>query len=69
MQVKMNIVARLSFIAAARIASQVILDEPGAEELPSIPGRAIYKIEKQRQVQVPYIDDQYMFKRFDKVFS
>lgn len=69
MQVKMNIVARLSFIAAARIASQVILDEPGAEELPSIPGRAIYKIEKQRQVQVPYIDDQYMFKRFEKVFS
>lgn len=69
MQVKMNIVARLSFIAAARIASQVILDEPGAEELPSIPGRAIYKIEKQRKVQVPYIDDQYMFKRFEKVFS
>ena len=43
MQVKMNIVTRLSFIAAAQIASMVILDEKGAEDLPSIPGRAIYK--------------------------
>jgi len=69
MQVKMNIVARLSFIAAARIASQVILDENGAEELPPIPGRAIYKIEKQRIVQVPYLDDKYMFMQFENAFS
>lgn len=60
MQVKMNIVARLSFIAAAQIASMVILDEPGAEDLPSVPGRAIYKVEKNRTVQVPYIDDKYI---------
>ena len=63
MQIKMNIVARVSFIAAAQVASKVILDENGAEDLPSIPGRAIYKIEKQRIVQVPYITDQYMFER------
>lgn len=70
MQVKMNIVARLSFIAAARIGSQVILDDTGAEELPSIPGRAIYQIEKQRIVQVPYIDDGYIFQNLDlKGFS
>lgn len=61
MQVKMNIVARLSFIAAAQVASMVILDEKGAEELPPIPGRAIYKMEKKRIVQVPYIDDKMMF--------
>ncbi|WP_028390627.1 FtsK/SpoIIIE domain-containing protein [Bacillus cihuensis] len=65
MQVKMNIVARISFIAAAQIASRVILDEIGAEDLPSIPGRAIYKIEKKRTVQVPYIDDKYMFTQME----
>lgn len=65
MQVKMNIVTRISFIAAAQIASRVILDEIGAEDLPSIPGRAIYKIEKNRTVQVPYIDDTYMFKQME----
>lgn len=66
MQIKMNIVARLSFIAAAQVASRVILDENGAEELPSIPGRAIYKIEKKRIVQVPYIDDKYMFNKMEE---
>ncbi|WP_019243627.1 MULTISPECIES: FtsK/SpoIIIE domain-containing protein [Bacillus] len=66
MQIKMNIVARLSFIAAAQVASRVILDENGAEELPSIPGRAIYKIEKKRIVQVPYIDDKYMFTKMEE---
>lgn len=65
MQVKMNIVARISFIAAAQIASRVILDDVGAEDLPSIPGRAIYKIEKNRTIQVPYIDDTYMFKQME----
>jgi S-DNA-T family DNA segregation ATPase FtsK/SpoIIIE len=65
MQVKMNIVARLSFIAAAQIASRVILDDIGAEDLPSIPGRAIYKIEKNRTIQVPYIDDKYMFSKLE----
>ncbi|MFJ8268551.1 FtsK/SpoIIIE domain-containing protein [Peribacillus asahii] len=65
MQVKMNIVARLSFIAAAQVASLVILDEKGAEDLPSIPGRAIYKVEKNRTVQVPYIDDKYISKKLE----
>jgi S-DNA-T family DNA segregation ATPase FtsK/SpoIIIE len=61
-QVKMNIVARLSFICASGVASDVILDQRGAEGLPSIPGRAIYLVEKMRTVQVPYIDDKMMFK-------
>lgn len=62
MQVKMNIVARISFICASQVASRVLLDEMGAEDLPSIPGRAIYLVEKKRTVQVPYIDDKMMFK-------
>lgn len=67
MQVKMNIVARLSFICASQVASRVLLDESGAEELPSIPGRAIYLIEKKRTVQVPYIDDKMMFKMMEEL--
>ncbi|AOH54511.1 hypothetical protein ABE28_009110 [Peribacillus muralis] len=66
MQVKMNIVSWISFIAAAQIGSMVILDEKGAEDLPSTPGRAIYKIEKKKVVQVPYIDDKYMFKKMEE---
>ncbi|WP_313798784.1 FtsK/SpoIIIE domain-containing protein [Cytobacillus sp.] len=66
MQVKMNIVARLSFICASQVASRVLLDEKGAEDLPSIPGRAIYLIEKKRTVQVPYIDDKMMFKMMEE---
>lgn len=66
MQVKMNIVARLSFICASHVASRVLLDETGAEDLPSIPGRAIYLIEKKRTVQVPYIDDKMMFKMMEE---
>jgi S-DNA-T family DNA segregation ATPase FtsK/SpoIIIE len=66
MQVKMNIVARLSFICASGIASKVILDQPGAEDLPSIPGRAIYLVEKKRTVQVPYIDDKMMFQMMEE---
>ncbi len=62
MQVKMNIVARLSFICASQVASRVLLDDTGAEDLPSIPGRAIYLVEKKRVVQVPYIDDSMAFK-------
>lgn len=65
MQVKMNIVARLSFICASQVASRVLLDETGAEDLPSIPGRAIYLIEKKRTVQVPYIDDKMMFEMME----
>lgn len=65
MQVKMNIVARIAFVCASQVSSRVLLDEIGAEDLPSIPGRAIYLVEKKRIVQVPYIDDKIMFKMFD----
>jgi DNA segregation ATPase FtsK/SpoIIIE, S-DNA-T family len=66
MSVKMNIVSRISFIAASQISSKVILDEDGAQHLPSIPGRAIYKVEKSRVVQVPYLSDKTMFKMMEE---
>jgi len=66
MAVKMNIVTRLSFIVPEAIGSKVLLDEYGAEKLPAIPGRAIYKVEKKRIVQVPYIDDKMMFKMMEE---
>lgn len=66
MQVKMNIVARLSFVCASQVASRVLLDEIGGESLPSIPGRAIYLVEKKRTVQVPYIDDKMMFNMMEE---
>lgn len=66
MSVKMNIVSRISFVAASQVSSRVILDDVGAEDLPTIPGRAIYKTEKSRTVQVPYIDDKMMFKMMEE---
>ncbi len=56
-QVKMNIVARLAFKMPEMMGSKVILDEVGAEDLKSIPGRAIYKVETKKEVQVPFISD------------
>jgi DNA segregation ATPase FtsK/SpoIIIE, S-DNA-T family len=62
MSVKANIVTRMSFIASSQYGSKVILDEGGADKLPSLPGRALYKVEKTREVQVPYISDKQIFK-------
>lgn len=67
MSIKMNIVSRISFIAASQVSSKVILDEIGAEDLPAIPGRAIYKVEKKRTVQVPYISDKKMFQMMEEM--
>jgi DNA segregation ATPase FtsK/SpoIIIE, S-DNA-T family len=66
MAVKMNIVTRVSFIVPEAIGSKVLLDEYGAEKLPAIPGRAIYKVEKKRIIQVPYIDDKMMFQMMEE---
>ncbi|MGM7719452.1 FtsK/SpoIIIE domain-containing protein [Metabacillus sp. Hm71] len=57
MQIKMNTVARVSFLVPQLVGSMVILDEEGAEKLPHIPGRAIYKTEKKIEMQVPYFKE------------
>ena len=66
MAIKANIVARIAFICANNVASRVILDDIGAEDLPSIPGRCIYLVDKQRILQVPYLDDKKMFRLMEE---
>jgi DNA segregation ATPase FtsK/SpoIIIE, S-DNA-T family len=55
-QVKRNCVGRLCFVLDTGIASQVVLDQKGAESLPAIQGRALYKDLSLTEVQTPYID-------------
>jgi len=55
-QVKQNADAKLSFRVQSAVASRVILDEGGAENLPDIVGRAIYQTASKREVlQTPLI--------------
>lgn len=54
-QVRQNIGGRISFVLETTAASLATLDEKGAEDLPEIPGRAIYKRVKKEVVQCPYI--------------
>ncbi|MGG1691829.1 FtsK/SpoIIIE domain-containing protein [Heyndrickxia ginsengihumi] len=42
-QTKRNVIARLCYVVDTDTASRVVLDEGGAEQLPDIPGRGIYK--------------------------
>ena len=54
-QIKRNIPARLTYVLDSAIASNAVLDTGGAEELPPIPGRGIYKNVKQQVIQTPLI--------------
>jgi S-DNA-T family DNA segregation ATPase FtsK/SpoIIIE len=56
-QVKQNCDARLCFKLQTDTASQVVLDESGAEKLPFIKGRAIYQTDRKYIVQTPYIEN------------
>lgn len=58
-QVKRNIIARLCYVVDTDTASRVVLDEGGADKLPAIPGRGIYKNNvKLYVVQSPYISNE-----------
>jgi DNA segregation ATPase FtsK/SpoIIIE, S-DNA-T family len=59
-QVKRNCMGRLCFVVDSAIASNVVLDQSGAEDLPLIQGRAIYKTVKCKTVQVPYADNSFI---------
>lgn len=61
-QVRQNIGARVCFFLSTAIASRVVLDEAGAEELPQINGRAIYSHDSKVIVQTPYISNDYIKK-------
>lgn len=58
-QTKRNIIARLCYVVDTDTASRVVLDESGADKLPDIPGRGIYKNNVKRYVvQTPYITNE-----------
>jgi S-DNA-T family DNA segregation ATPase FtsK/SpoIIIE len=59
-QVKRNCIARLCFVLDTDIASRAVLDESGAEKLPLIQGRAIYKAHGKKVVQTPYIKNSFI---------
>ncbi|SDZ39005.1 FtsK/SpoIIIE domain-containing protein [Bacillus sp. 166amftsu] len=52
--------AKLGFRLPTTVASQVVLDEPGLEDLPSLPGRALFKNDRIHELQVPYLSDEMM---------
>lgn len=56
-QIKQNADARLCFRLQTDVASQVVLDENGAEDLPLIKGRAIYRTDRKVIVQAPLIEN------------
>jgi DNA segregation ATPase FtsK/SpoIIIE, S-DNA-T family len=57
MQIKRNIPARLCYVVDSSTASTVVLDGAGAESLPEIPGRGIYKNVKQIIIQTPFMSN------------
>lgn len=58
-QTKRNIIARLCYVVDTDTASRVVLDEGGADNLPDIPGRGIYKNNVKRYtIQSPFISNQ-----------
>jgi DNA segregation ATPase FtsK/SpoIIIE, S-DNA-T family len=65
-QIKQNADLKISFRLPTGYASAVVIDEHGAEELPSdVPGRAIIKTHEKKIVQAPYITDDEMMKRLE----
>ncbi|MBE5107832.1 cell division protein FtsK [Bacillus thuringiensis] len=56
-QIKQNADAKLGFRLPTAVASQVAIDEPGLEDLPSLPGRALFKTDRTEEIQVPYLKD------------
>lgn len=57
-QVKRNCIARICFVLDTEIASRAVLDEGGAEKLPLIQGRAIFKGYNKKIVQTPLIENE-----------
>lgn len=64
-QVRQNIGARVCFYLSTAIASRVVLDETGAEELPEIKGRAIYKKDKCVTLQTPFITNSFIEEKLE----
>ncbi|TCP32205.1 S-DNA-T family DNA segregation ATPase FtsK/SpoIIIE [Scopulibacillus darangshiensis] len=57
-QVKANCDAVISFRLRNSTANNVVFDDVGmAEDLPHIPGRAVYQSDRVHEVQVPFVED------------
>ncbi|EJQ90715.1 FtsK/SpoIIIE domain-containing protein [Bacillus cereus] len=65
-QIKQNADAKIGFRLPTTVASQVALDESGLEDLPSLPGRALFKTDRTEEIQVPYLKDTDMWKLLKK---
>jgi hypothetical protein len=63
MQIKRNIPARLCYVLDSATASMTVLDGAGAEKLPEIPGRGIYKNVQQVILQTPFITNEQIKER------
>lgn len=59
-QVRQNVSAQVCFRLKTAIASRAVLDEDGAESLPLIKGRAIYRTDRKAIVQTPFITNDYI---------
>lgn len=59
-QVKRNLITRICLPVDTSTASGVVLDEGGAEKLPLIQGRAIYKRNRKETMQSYLIDDDFI---------
>lgn len=56
-QVKRNLITRISLLVDTSTASKVVLDQTGAESLPDVKGRAIYKKTKSKVMQSYFIEE------------
>ncbi|MGB2870344.1 FtsK/SpoIIIE domain-containing protein [Psychrobacillus psychrotolerans] len=65
-QTKRNIIARLCYVVDTDTASRVVINEGGADKLPDIPGRGIYKNNVKRYiVQSPFISNKIIQQRIE----
>lgn len=66
-QIKQNADAKISFRLPSGYASGVAIDDYGAEELPSdVKGRALFKTHELKELQVPYLSHEEMWKRLEQ---
>jgi DNA segregation ATPase FtsK/SpoIIIE, S-DNA-T family len=65
--IKQNADAKVSFRLPSGYASEVAIDDYGAEELPSdIKGRALFKTHELKELQVPFISHEKMWETLEK---
>jgi S-DNA-T family DNA segregation ATPase FtsK/SpoIIIE len=66
-QIKQNADAKISFRLPSGYASGVAIDDYGAEQLPSdIKGRALFKTHELKELQVPYLSHEEMWKLLEQ---